>query len=72
MWDEHYSAEEYIYDKDLNKFLANALTKILKGKVLCVAEGENRNTVYLAEHDYDVVDVVTVASSNAGLEKPAN
>ena len=48
------------------------MNRIPKGKVLCVAEGENRNTVYLAEHDYDVVDVVTVASSNAGLEKPAN
>ena len=40
--------------------------------MLFVAEGENHNTVFLAERDYDVVDVVTVDSSTVGLEKPAN
>ena len=69
MWDERYSTEEYVYGLDPNELLANAVTKIPKGKVLCAAEGECRNAVFLAEHGYDVV---TVASSNAGLKKPAN
>jgi SAM-dependent methyltransferase len=66
MWDERYSADEYIYGKDPNEFLANAVNNIPKGKVLCVAEGEGRNAVYLATHGYDVV---AVDSSAVGLEK---
>lgn len=66
MWDQRYSAEEYIYGKDPNEFLANAIGKIPKGRVLCVAEGEGRNAVFLAEHGYDVV---AVDSSAVGLEK---
>jgi len=66
MWDERYSSEEYIYGKDPNEFLANAVGKIPKGRVLCVAEGEGRNAVFLAEHGYEVV---AVDSSTVGLEK---
>lgn len=66
MWDQRYSADEYIYGKDPNEFLANAVNKIPKGKVLCVAEGEGRNAVFLAEQGYDVV---AVDSSTVGLEK---
>lgn len=54
MWGERYSAKENIYGKDPNEFLANAIDKILKGKVLCVVEGESRNAVFLAEHGNDV------------------
>jgi len=66
MWDQRYSAEEYIYGKDPNEFLANAVSKIPKGKVLCVAEGEGRNAVFLAQQGYEVV---AVDSSSVGLEK---
>jgi SAM-dependent methyltransferase len=66
MWDERYSADEYIYGKDPNEFLANAASNLPKGKVLCVAEGEGRNAVYLATHGYEVV---AVDSSAVGLEK---
>ncbi|MGD8570733.1 MAG: class I SAM-dependent methyltransferase [Gammaproteobacteria bacterium] len=66
MWDERYSSDEYIYGKDPNDFLANAVDKIPKGKVLCIAEGEGRNAVFLAEKGYDVV---AVDASAVGLEK---
>lgn len=66
MWDQRYSADEYIYGKDPNEFLANAVGKIPKGKVLCVAEGEGRNAAFLAEQGYEVV---AVDSSSVGLEK---
>lgn len=66
MWDERYSSEEYIYGKDPNTFLANAVEKIPSGKVLCVAEGEGRNAVFLAELGYEVV---AVDASAVGLEK---
>lgn len=66
MWDERYSDDEYVYGKDPNEFLANAVDKIPKGKVLCVAEGEGRNAVFLAEHGYEVY---AVDASAVGLEK---
>ena len=69
MWDERYSTEEYVYGLDPNELLANAVTKIPKGKVLCAAEDENCNAIFLTEHVYDVV---TIDSSSAELEKPAN
>ncbi|MGD8591297.1 MAG: class I SAM-dependent methyltransferase [Gammaproteobacteria bacterium] len=69
MWDERYSADEYIYGKDPNEFLANAASNLPKGKVLCVAEGEGRNAVYLATHGYEVV---AVDSSAVGLKKAKN
>ncbi|KPJ94694.1 MAG: SAM-dependent methyltransferase [Gammaproteobacteria bacterium SG8_11] len=66
MWDERYSADEYIYGKDPNEFLANAVDKLPQGKILCVAEGEGRNAVFLATHGYEVV---AVDSSAVGLKK---
>jgi ubiquinone/menaquinone biosynthesis C-methylase UbiE len=66
MWDQRYSADEYIYGKDPNEFLANAASNLPKGKILCIAEGEGRNAVYLATHGYEVV---AVDSSAVGLEK---
>jgi 2-polyprenyl-3-methyl-5-hydroxy-6-metoxy-1,4-benzoquinol methylase len=66
MWDQRYSADEYIYGKDPNEFLANAVDKLPKGKVLCLAEGEGRNAVFLAGLGYEVV---AVDSSSVGLEK---
>ncbi|MDH5324964.1 MAG: class I SAM-dependent methyltransferase [Gammaproteobacteria bacterium] len=66
MWDQRYSVEEYIYGKEPNEFLAESVGKIPKGKVLCVAEGEGRNAVFLAQQGYNVL---AVDSSAVGLEK---
>lgn len=66
MWDERYGSEEYVYGKDPNEFLANAVENIPKGKVLCVAEGEGRNAVFLAEQGYEVT---AVDASSVGLAK---
>ena len=66
MWDERYSDKDYVYGKDPNEFLANAVEKIPTGKVLCVAEGEGRNAVFLAERGYEVY---AVDASAVGLEK---
>lgn len=66
MWDQRYSADEYIYGKDPNEFLAHAASNLPKGRVLCIAEGEGRNAVYLATQGYDVV---AVDSSSVGLAK---
>ena len=66
MWDERYNTTEYVYGTDPNAFLANVVAEMPKGRTLCIAEGEGRNAVFLAEHGHDVV---AVDSSAVGLEK---
>ncbi|MDH5471802.1 MAG: class I SAM-dependent methyltransferase [Gammaproteobacteria bacterium] len=66
MWEERYGAEEYAYGKQPNDFLVECIDKIPKGKVLCIADGEGRNAVYLAEHG---CDVTSVDASTAGMRK---
>lgn len=66
MWDKVFSADEYIYGKEPNDFLAQNYEAIPKGKVLCLAEGEGRNAVFLAKQGYSVT---AVDSSTVGLEK---
>jgi SAM-dependent methyltransferase len=66
MWDERYTAEEYAYGTNPNKFLEANLSSIPKGKVLSLAEGEGRNAVFLAKQGYSVT---AVDSSLVGLNK---
>ncbi|MGI9316665.1 MAG: SAM-dependent methyltransferase [bacterium] len=66
MWDERYSTDEYVYGKNPNDFLVLASSRIPKGRVLCLAEGEGRNAVFLARKGFEVV---AVDSSSVGLEK---
>lgn len=66
MWDEKYNSEQYIYGKEPNSFLKDSCSEIPRGKVLCLAEGEGRNAVFLAKQGYSVT---AVDSSQVGLEK---
>lgn len=64
-WNTHYSANEYAYGTEPNDFLKEQ-TFPSNGKILCLAEGEGRNSVYLAKQGYDVTGV---DFSVAGIEK---
>ncbi len=66
MWDQRYSTDAYIYGTEPNKFLASVADRIPNGDVLCLAEGEGRNSVYLAGQGFDVTGV---DSSMVGLRK---
>jgi hypothetical protein len=48
MWDRRYACEEYVYGIHPNDFLVENLPKGRTGKALCLAEGEGRNAVHLA------------------------
>jgi SAM-dependent methyltransferase len=65
MWNERYSADEYIYGTEPNAFLAEHAAK-LEGPVLSLAEGEGRNAVYLATLG---LEVHGVDGSEVGLAK---
>ncbi len=47
-WDERYRANEYAYGREPNEHLRAEAHRIAPGRVLCLAEGEGRNAVYLA------------------------
>lgn len=67
MWDKRYSEEGFAYGKEPNYFLKSVFSKLAKGsKVLCLAEGEGRNAVYLAKQGYKVS---AIDQSLVGLKK---
>lgn len=53
-WETRYSEENYAYGENPNDFLKENYAKIPKGKVLFPADGEGRNSVFLAKLGYDV------------------
>lgn len=53
MWNERYNTNEYIYGVNPNSFVENNLEYIGK-KVLLPADGEGRNSVFLAKNNKEV------------------
>lgn len=67
MWDERYSGAEFAFGTEPNDFLREEFTRIpAGGRVLCLAEGEGRNAVFLAEQGYQVT---AMDLSEVGLRK---
>jgi hypothetical protein len=57
MWEERYAAESFYYGTEPNDFLLAHASMLPDGPVMCLAEGEGRNAVFLAEAGYDVHSV---------------
>ena len=67
MWNQRYSEPGFAYGTDPNDFLVSCAPLIKpEAEVLCLAEGEGRNAVYLASLGHQVT---AVDSSEVGLEK---
>ena len=66
MWDQRYSSKDYAYGTKANDFLVSMYDKLPTGKILCLAEGEGRNAVWLAEQGNEVT---AVDASEIGLKK---
>lgn len=64
-WNLRYGDEEYFYGTNPNDFLQENAHLIPQGSVLCVADGEGRNSVFLATTGRDVssVDISDVGVS---------
>lgn len=65
-WNLRFSGEEFIYGTDPNEFLEAMAPRIPSGPVLCLAEGEGRNAVYLAGRGHAVT---AMDQSPVGLAK---
>ena len=68
-WDQRYGQTEYVYGKKPNDFLKSVVHEIPKGRVLCLADGEGRNGVFLAVQG---CNVTSVDHSSVGLHKALN
>lgn len=67
MWDQRYGEPGWAYGDQPNDFLVSAATRLRPGsRVLCIAEGEGRNAVYLASLGHRVT---AMDQSAVGLEK---
>jgi SAM-dependent methyltransferase len=66
-WNERYKEEVFAYGMEANDFL-QAQSFPAGSKILCLAEGEGRNGVYLAEQGHDVT---CVDYSEEGVRKMA-
>jgi 2-polyprenyl-3-methyl-5-hydroxy-6-metoxy-1,4-benzoquinol methylase len=56
-WNERFDKEEFIFGKEPNEYLVEKTKEYLKpnNKVLCIADGEGRNGVWLAKQGMQVV-----------------
>jgi 2-polyprenyl-3-methyl-5-hydroxy-6-metoxy-1,4-benzoquinol methylase len=56
-WNERFDKEEFIFGKEPNEYLVQTAKQYLKSgnKVLCIADGEGRNGVWLAKQGMQVV-----------------
>lgn len=65
-WDLRYDTDEYVYGLEPNDFLRSVAHRIPAGPVLCLAEGEGRNAVFLAGRGHPVL---ALDRSGVGLGK---
>jgi len=56
-WDERYADGAFFYGTSPNEFLVQAATPLKRGRALCLAEGEGRNSVWLAKQGFEVFSV---------------
>ncbi len=72
MWDDRYSTSDYIYGTEPNHFLVASRDELPQsGRVLCVADGEGRNGVWLARQGFDVHSVDFSPNALAKAQKLA-
>lgn len=65
-WDTRYGTTDFVFGTDPNDFLRDVAGQIPSGPVLCLAEGEGRNAVFLAGRGHAVT---AVDQSAIGLAK---
>lgn len=67
MWNERYARPEYVFGTEPNAFLASCADLFKPGQTaLCAADGEGRNSVWLASEG---LSVTAFDASEVGLEK---
>lgn len=67
LWNARYAGDQFVYGTEPNDFVAAVADRIPPGPVLCLAEGEGRNAVWLAArgHAVTAVDQAEIALAKA-------
>ena len=67
MWDKRFSTPEYVFGEEPNTFLAAQARELPPGFALAIADGEGRNSVWLARqgHQVDAFDFSKAAVAKA-------
>ncbi|MCB9395517.1 MAG: class I SAM-dependent methyltransferase [Acidimicrobiaceae bacterium] len=66
MWNGRYDVEHYVFGTEPNDFLRAGVDRLRPSRVLCLAEGEGRNAVFLAGQGFEVS---AVDLSEVGVRK---
>jgi SAM-dependent methyltransferase len=56
-WDDKYKVEEFIYTKTENRFVVEYCSPLKPGRVIDLAGGEGRNSVWFAKHGWQVENI---------------
>ena len=70
MWDQRFSGDDYLFGREPNDYLRSKAPLLpAGGSVLCVADGEGRNSVWLAQQGLKVqaFDISEVGVAKARL-----
>ena len=54
MWDKRFSTPHYLFGEEPNAFLASQASRLGQGHALALADGEGRNSVWLAQQGFTV------------------
>ena len=53
-WEQRFDIDSYIFGEEPNEYLRSQLKLLKPGNVLSIADGEGRNSVWLAKKDFEV------------------
>lgn len=71
-WEERYKGDEYLFGTEPNDFLVEVAERIpAESRVLCLADGEGRNGVFLAGLGHTVTSIDASATAQMKAEKLA-
>jgi len=78
-WNERFDKKEFIFGKEPNEYLVDQASQYLKPKssVLCIADGEGRNGVWLAKQGmqvtgFDVSDIALAKANQFAADNNVN
>ena len=73
-WNERFSNEGYLFGQQVNHYLAAQKDRLHGGKALAIADGEGRNSVWLAQQNLEVeafdfspvaIEVLSICSTSS-------
>jgi 2-polyprenyl-3-methyl-5-hydroxy-6-metoxy-1,4-benzoquinol methylase len=78
-WNERFDKQEFIFGKEPNEYLVEQASRYLKpnSSVLCIADGEGRNGVWLAKQGmrvtgFDVSDIALAKANQLAADNQVN